>query len=367
MTRAPRVLVSGLVLSQPPGGVRRHNAELLPRIATRLAARGGRLALLVGAAPLPFDLPESVERIVCDIASPHPVLRAAREGRALTQALTAARAAGSPFDLVHTAHLPAPRRLEVPYTLTLHDLRSIDLASAPLARRLLGKGIIGQALQHAARVFTVSETVRARIAEGWRVPTAKLALVPNAADHFVPAPRCVGPDAPILHVGHLEPRKNLELLLHALAVDPDLPRVLLAGSPKGQHGERLAALARELGVEARVDFHGPFEEADLPGLYAGAACVALPSHLEGFGIVALEAQRARVPVAVSTSKALMEVAGPDVPHFVPNDPAGCAAALRRAIATDPTTLERHAERAARFTWDAAADAWVAGWDGLVDE
>jgi hypothetical protein len=46
--RAPRVLVAGTVLGQPMGGVRRHNQELLPRVARRLAARGGALAVLAG-------------------------------------------------------------------------------------------------------------------------------------------------------------------------------------------------------------------------------------------------------------------------------------------------------------------------------
>jgi hypothetical protein len=45
---APRVLVSGVVLGQPMGGVRRHNAELLPRVARLLAERGGSLAVLEG-------------------------------------------------------------------------------------------------------------------------------------------------------------------------------------------------------------------------------------------------------------------------------------------------------------------------------
>ena len=61
---APRVLISGVVLDQPMGGVRRHNAELLPRIADLLEARGGELALLAGRrrhtakAIVPFSRPD---------------------------------------------------------------------------------------------------------------------------------------------------------------------------------------------------------------------------------------------------------------------------------------------------------------------
>ena len=63
MNPAPRVLVSGVVLAQPMGGVRRHNAELLPRAARLLEEEGGGLAILQGTDPILFELPESVERI----------------------------------------------------------------------------------------------------------------------------------------------------------------------------------------------------------------------------------------------------------------------------------------------------------------
>ena len=43
--RAARVLIAGALLGQPPGGVRRHNNELLPRAARALQERGGRLAV----------------------------------------------------------------------------------------------------------------------------------------------------------------------------------------------------------------------------------------------------------------------------------------------------------------------------------
>src|SRR6185295_4411823 len=70
---APRVLVLGTLFGQPMGGVRRHNAELLPRAAKLLEERGGSLAVLEGREPAAFDLPPPIERIASD-AAPHPVL-----------------------------------------------------------------------------------------------------------------------------------------------------------------------------------------------------------------------------------------------------------------------------------------------------
>ena len=140
-----------------------------------------------------------------------------------------------------------------------------------------------------------------------------LFVVPNAGDHLPVLPRTSGPDAALLHVGHLEPRKNLALLLQALALDPSLPALELAGAPKHDEEERLRALARELGVEGRVRFLGPVAEEELPRLYARCAAAVIPSRLEGFGIGVLEAQRARAPLAIANVGALPEVAGAGVP------------------------------------------------------
>jgi glycosyltransferase involved in cell wall biosynthesis len=336
------------------GGVRRHNAELLPRAAELLELRGGSLAVMEGREPIAFPLPPRVEIVRSD-AIAHPVLaRFATEGRA-------ARRAIGRFDLVHTAHLPAPRLPSTPFTITVHDLRSLEASGL---RRTAASALLGRAVRRAARVITVSETVRGAILERFAIEAKRVHVVPNAADHFAPLPRSVANDAPILHVGHLEPRKNLEVLLRALAVDRELPRLELAGAGKGSEEERLRALARELGVDARVRFLGPVEEAELPLLYARAACVAMPSRIEGFGIPAIEAQRARAPLAIARTPALLEVAGSETPSFAPEDARECARALRAAITMSKEGLERAFGNAARYSWDRSARALVETWTAV---
>jgi len=331
------------------GGVRRHNAELLPRAAEILEARGGALAVMEGREPIAFPLPPRV-RIIRTDAVAHPVLaRFATEGRAARRALEG-------FDLAHTAHLPAPRLPSTPFTITVHDLRNLEPGHASGLRRSAATALLARAIRRAARVITVSETVRAAILERFRIDAERVHVVPNAADHFTPLPRCATRDAALLHVGHLEPRKNLGVLLRALALDRDLPRLELAGAGKGPEEERLRALARDLGVEARVRFLGPIDDAELPALYARAACVVLPSRIEGFGIPAIEAQRAKAPLAIARTRTLVEVAGSGVPTFSPEDPAECAGAIRKAIAM-PSAFEN----AARFSWDASARRLVEAW------
>ena len=360
---ALRVLVSGVVLAQGPGGVVRHNRELLPRVAERLARDGGRLAVLLGRDGISFELPATVERLPSTVPSGPPLARAAREGHALRAALEAARARGAPFDLVHTGHLPAPRRLPVPSTLTLHDLRALELAHTPFSRRFFARSVIGAAVTRAAAVITVSETVGAAIRERF-APRAAF-VVPNAGDHLEVQPRATSSGAALLALGHVEPRKNLELLLRALALDRTLPPLEIAGLAKGDEPERLMALAAELGVAARVRFLGAIPEAELAGLYARCAAVVIPSRLEGFGIGVLEAQRARAPLAVAEAGALPEVSGPGVPRFAPDDAAACVRAIRAALEQDAAALAEHARRAERFTWAASAEALVSAWKASV--
>ena len=204
MRSAPRLLVSGVVLGQPMGGVRRHNAELLPRLAERLRAAGGGLGVLEGAVPIPFELPDTVERIPSNVPFQPPHMRALAESRALRAALAAAAAAGRAFDLVHTAHLPAPRALGVPVTRTVHDLRSIELERAPFVRRLIGGRVLRRAFEGARAVGVVSDWMASRVVEEWPFLEGRVHVIGNGADHLPVLPRQPEDPGFALHVGHVE-------------------------------------------------------------------------------------------------------------------------------------------------------------------
>lgn len=348
---APRVLVCGTTLAQPMSGVRRHNQELLPRLAKLLSQRSGSLAVLASASGLPFELPAAIEVHASKVPARPALARAAWESLALRGALERARAAGTPFDVVHTDHLPAPRGLTVPFTLTLHDLKSVTLASAPLARRIVGRRVIADAVRRAAAVFAVSRTLREEVRELTGAPTGKLHVVPNGCDHLPLDAREPATPPFLLVVGHLEPRKNIESVLRALALDSALPELRLAGA--GANEAALRRLADELGVAARVRYLGLQSDAQLARLYATCACVVLPSLREGFDIPLAEALRAGAPVATSSLPVHRELA-PNAASFDPNDAAECARAIHAAAATN----------AQLATWDEAASAWLVALESL---
>ena len=366
MKQAPRVLLSAVALAQPMGGVRRQAIELLPRVARRLLEGGGGLDLLVGRAGLPEELerrlPPGVGRIQTGVPPGDPLARALREGRAVRSALAAAD-----YDLFHSGHLPVPK-VPVPLSFLLHDLRDLE-PPTPLWRRAMAGRLLPSTFRRAAVVITVSETMRSELRARWPWLAERLAVIPHGSDHLPVRPRAPGPldpegddpRAPILFLGHLEKRRNPMLLVETLARHPELPPVLFAGAPKKNEDMRLLARARQLGVADLVHFHGPVTEEELPWLYATAGCLVVPSRVEGFGIPAIEAQRAGLPLAVANTGALPEVSAPGTPTFGVEDPEDCATALRAALSAEPADVEAARQFADRYRWDQSARQLFAIW------
>jgi glycosyltransferase involved in cell wall biosynthesis len=110
----------------------------------------------------------------------------------------------------------------------------------------------------------------------------------------------------------------------------------------GDNGQRhLEAAVTEHGLGSSVHAPGFVPRADLPAIYAGAACLVLPSLFEGFGIPLVEAMLAGCPIAAARATSIPEVVGDAAVLFDPLDPADICRALE-AVARDP-------ERAAELT------------------
>lgn len=136
----------------------------------------------------------------------------------------------------------------------------------------------------------------------------------------------------VLAVGRLSYYKGFDVLLRALALVPAATLLLIG---RGECEAQLKSLARDLGIEARVRFAGHVDDATLSRVYREAQVFSLPSveRTEAFGIVLLEAMRARLPViasAIPGSGVGYVVADHETGQLVPpGDANALASALRR--------------------------------------
>jgi len=178
-------------------------------------------------------------------------------------------------------------------------------------------------------------------------PADALAGIPAAQLRSTPAGL---PERYLLFVGALEPRKAPEVLVEAYGrarargLEAEL---VLAG------GGRLAPRLRAPGVRLL----GEVPRAALPGLYAGALALVMPSWLEGFGLPPAEALLAGTPAIVSDLPAFAENLGDGALRVPPGDAEALADALVR-VAGDGALRARLAAAGAEvvgsLSWERAA-------------
>jgi glycosyltransferase involved in cell wall biosynthesis len=117
----------------------------------------------------------------------------------------------------------------------------------------------------------------------------------------------------LLNVGRLTEQKNQDVLIRALACLPQAHLVLAGAGPEG---EAFRELAVTLGVDDRLHMSGALADEDIADLYAAADLFVFPSTWETFGLAAVEAAMAGMPMVVADLPALREVLRGDSPDRV---------------------------------------------------
>ena len=266
-------------------------------------------------------------------------------------------------DVAHSAHpllMPARHAAQV---VTIHDLFFLTNADATGAE--IRRDYPPLAAAHARRadaVVTSTAYGRSQIVGRLGVPPDRVYVCTPGA----PAWRTLGqtPHVPddgcILFIGTLEPRKNVGVLLDAyaqlLSRRPTMPRLVLAGRETPASTQWLARI-RTPPLASHVTHVGYVPDAQREELYRSARLVVMPSLDEGFGLPALEAMSAGIPVVASSRGSLPEVVGDAGVLVDPTDVNAFADALDRAIFDREwakTAAYAGLRRSQSFTWEQSA-------------
>ena len=383
-------------LEQPGTGDAGGMNVYISETATRMARRGTAVEVFTRATS--SDLPPVAELapgvIVRHVAAGpfEPMERGELPGQlcAFTAGVLRAEARHEPghYDLVHSHYWLSGQvgwlardRWGVPLVHTAHTLAKVKNAAladgdTPEPRgRVIGEQ---QVVDEADRLIANTAVEARQLVELYDADPARVDTVAPGVDldRSRPGDRRAARDrlgipqgaTVFAFVGRIQPLKAPDVLLRAAAEllatgsrrRDDLV-VLVVGGPSGTGLEQptaLRELAAELGIADVVRFLPPRGGDELAAVYRAADVVAVPSHNESFGLVAVEAQACGTPVVAAAVGGLPVAVADGVSgllvdgHRTPDWAAALAAAARRRAVLAAGAL-RHAHQ---FSWERTTDA-----------
>ncbi|MEL6960635.1 MAG: glycosyltransferase family 1 protein, partial [Pseudomonadota bacterium] len=342
--------INGRFLTQPVSGVQRFAREIVCALDDLIAKGRGSFATARVLVPQGIDAPAYRTLDVCAVPGGHGHLWeqgaltvASRDGVLLSL--------GNAGPLLHRNHV-----------VCFHDAHLWEMPEAfTPAYRFLHSQMRPRLAKKAAALLTVSDHSMRTLAPRLGVSMRSFTIVPNSAEHMmrgpinadVPRRYGLAPGGYLLSVGNQSPNKNITALTaaHAAVADRALPLALVGGVAPG--------VAQADATGAGVIRLGRVPDADLRGLYEGAAAFVFPSLNEGFGIPPLEAMQLGVPVLCAATGAMPQVLG-DGPVWM--DPRDTHDMARGLVEISALGGEARAARisaghtvAARYRWRSSAE------------
>lgn len=184
-------------------------------------------------------------------------------------------------------------------------------------------------IKNADKIVAISEHTKSDIIEYFNVDPEKIEVIYNTCDPiFYNANKTNTkknqlqlPKNYMLSVGSIEPRKNFEAIIKALAQIPKDQRIdlIIVGGGKERNKKRLLELIESLDLQKIVHLRSDISNDNIVEVYQRAEFLVYPSHYEGHGLPITESLLCGTPVVSSGISAMKEAGGPDCIYIEPND------------------------------------------------
>jgi glycosyltransferase involved in cell wall biosynthesis len=279
------------------------------------------------------------------------------------------------FDLYHEPSF-IPFKYHAPTVITVHDLSYLKHPESHPAERVreLSKRL-PKAIADAACIITDSIFTKNELLATFNVDSNKVkAIHLGKSDDFYPRNTIetieritkyrLNYQRYVLSVGTLEPRKNLDKLIHAYqklpqAIAEQFPLVVVGASGWKESG--ILNALNKLASQNKARLLGYVPTEDLPFLYSGASVFVYPSIYEGFGLPVLEAMACGTPVIASQNTSIPEVLG-DAGIMIDVNDIDVLAEKIQMICEDELARKKLSKsgliQSAKFTWDNCAKQTV---------
>lgn len=271
------------------------------------------------------------------------------------------------LDLLHGMAFVTPILSRIPTVVTIFDLSFMHYPhSFPAAQRWYLTAMTRRTCRRARRIITISESGRQDVHRFFAIPLSRIDVVRPGLDSAYRPPTTKQMDVfrrqkglqqrTVLHVGTLQPRKNIPLLLDAFTrlADPDLQLVLVGG--KGWLFDEIFQQVEALGITQNVHFTGYVPDEELPLWYAAADLFVFPSLYEGFGMPVVEAMACGTPVVAADTSSIPEAVG-DAGLLCDPHSAGDLAQRMASVLYDAAQSDKMRrlglQHAQQFSWETA--------------
>ncbi len=255
---------------------------------------------------------------------------------------------------------PYSRRTKVIYTI--HDLNFLieEPGNHIRNRRLLRQ--MQQRVDRADQLVFISEYAQAYCEAHMQLGNKPRTVIYNGGNGLLPLlphghEPVYRPKRPFLFaVGLVQPRKNFHLLPSLLQHNDY--ELVIAGLNDFDYARQVEAAITAWGVKDRVRMTGAVSEQDKAWYYQHCLAFMFPSYAEGFGVPVIEAMQYGKPVFASRETCLPEIGGDAAFYFDHLDPGAMQSVFAQGMAVfDAQRAGQCRERAARFSWDKAAEQY----------
>lgn len=277
-----------------------------------------------------FTPPKNHKGKIQKILAPEKIYSAAEQTTFLAKIMEAEG------DLIWFPHFNVPLLCPKKFVVTVHDL---TLSKFPgkkhsLAKNLIYKSILKNALLRSQKIFTVSENTKSDLVRDESVKPEKILVAGNAVGkeftNFAPdkifwenTSEILGIEKPFfLYTGQWRSHKNILGMIQAfhqfIQQHGNIAQLVITGKENPLYPEFLEYRAKH-NLEEWVLPVGLVPEKTLLHLYHYAKAYIFPSFYEGFGIPPLEAMAVKTPVIASNASCIPEVCGEACLYFSPEN------------------------------------------------